>query len=195
MPIKKLTVNIPMMLAIDTDKEVTAADVKNITESVAAMLRDGFFSVDNVYDASYQDDVKLEDFTFGECQTMEWVDKQQKESDSGENVPEPTEEEKAKQKEIQDAQRKAFFPYADETEEENEARRIKEGANLLTKSELIHKVTAAVATISLKKECDMFFKWSKDADAAMIQLGSLFRVHTVKTKDDNYWKVHFNLKD
>ena len=95
MPIKKLTVNIPMMLAIDTDKEVTAADVKNITESVAAMLRDGFFSVDNVYDASYQDDVKLEDFTFGEGETMEWDDKQQEESDSGENVPEETEDQKA----------------------------------------------------------------------------------------------------
>ena len=189
MPIKKLTVNIPMMLAIDTDKEVTADDVKNITESVAAMLRDGFFSVDNVYDASYQDDVKLEDFTFGEGQTMDWVDKQQKESDSGENVPEQTEEQKA----AQDAQRMAFFPYADETEEENEARRIEEGANLLTKSELLQKVTSAVACLGGKKEGDLYFKWSKDADAAMVTIGRFFTVHTTKTKDANDWKVHIKI--
>lgn len=185
MPIKKLTVNIPMMLAIDTDKEVTAADVKNITESVAAMLRDGFFSVDNVYDASYQDDVKLEDFTFGEGETMEWVDKQQEESDSGENVPEETEEQKTAYD--------ALWPYVNETEEENEKRRIKEGANLLTKSELLHKVTSAVACMGGKKEGDLYFKWSKDADAAMVTLGRFFTVHTNKVKDGNDWKVHIKI--
>jgi len=189
MPIKKLTVNIPMMLAIDTDKEVTAADVKNITETVAAMLRRGFFSVDNVYDASYEDDVKLEDFTFGEGRNLEWVDKQQKESDSGENVPEKTEDQKA----VEDAQRKAFFPYADETEEENEARRVKEGHNLLTKSELIQKVTSAVACMGGKKEGDLYFRWSKDADAAMATIGRFFSVHTNKVKDNNDWKVHIKM--
>ena len=189
MPIKKLTVNIPMMLAIDTDKEVTAADVKNITETVAAMLRRGFFSVDNVYDASYEDNVQLEDFTFGEGLNLEWVDKQQKESDSGENVPEKSEDQKA----VEDAQRKAFFPYADETEDQNELRRIKDGANLLTKSELLQKVTSAVACMGGKKEGDLYFRWSKDADAAIATIGRFFSVHTAKSKDNNDWKVHIKI--
>ena len=189
MPIKKLTVNIPMMLAIDTDKEVTAADVKNITETVAAMLRRGFFSVDNVYDASYEDNVQLEDFTFGEGRNLEWVDKQQKESDSGENVPEKSEDQKA----VEDAQRKAFFPYADETEDQNELRRIKDGANLLTKSELLQKVTSAVACMGGKKEGDLYFRWSKDADAAIATIGRFFSVHTAKSKDNNDWKVHIKI--
>ena len=188
MPIKKLTVNIPMMLAIDTDREVTDADVKTITESVAAMLRDGFFSVDNVYDASYQDNVDLKGFTFGEGHTMEWLDKQQKESDSGENASEPEE-----QKALQESHRKVLFPYADETEEENEARRLKEGANLLTNSELRYKVTSAVATLGGKKEGDLYFEWSKDADAAIVTMGRFFTENTTKIKDGNHWKVHFKL--
>lgn len=179
MPIKKLTVNIPMMLAIDTDKEVTAADVKNITESVAAMLRDGFFSVDNVYDASYEDDVKLEDFTFGEGETMEWVDKQQEESDSGENVPEETEEQKSAND--------VLWPYVNETEEENEKRRIESNKPLLTSSEARNRVCNAMACGSDY----LYIDWAKDLDMIKKYL-DMFSASDIKlVKDGNSWKVTF----
>lgn len=179
MPIKKLTVNIPMMLAIDTDKEVTADDVKNITETVAAMLRRGYFSVDNVYDASYEDNVKLEDFTFGEGETMEWLDKQQEESDSGENVPEETEEQKSANY--------VLWPYANETEEENEKRRIESNKPLMTDSEARNRVCGAMAC----RDTHLYIDWAKDFDAIKKYLDMFSATDIKLVKDGNSWKVTF----
>ena len=54
------TVYIPVTIKAKDD--ITDDQAINIGNSIAAMLQDGFFSVDNVYDAAEETDVELDTF-------------------------------------------------------------------------------------------------------------------------------------
>ena len=54
------TVYLPVTLKSQGD--ITDEQAINIGNSIAAMLQDGFFSVDNVYDAAEETDVELDTF-------------------------------------------------------------------------------------------------------------------------------------